>query len=379
MDSPYKLLVFMSYLGSGGAEKHTVRLVNSLNPDNFDITIVTPNKAGLYEKEVLPHIKILKIGSRKAFQWSASLARLTCLRHLRKLLYKLKPDLVMTVTDIHTLIYLLAVKKMKNRPKHIALVQNALSESYGKSKKLVEKIIYKSIPSWYMKIDKIVALSQGVAQDLERLSHALKNKVVVINNIGVDQELRSKASPISLPDRRPIILACGRLVAQKGYPHLIQAFAQLILKIPATLIILGDGELKQEVLQLIEYYQLQDNVKLLGFQENPYSYMASADLFVLSSIYEGFGNVIVEAMACNAPVVSTDCPHGPNEIIQHGVNGMLVPVRNPEALAKAMSEVLSNSDLQDTLRKNGLKRSEEFEASKISSQYEKLFQDILLA
>lgn len=379
MNLPCKLLVFMSYLGSGGAEKHTVRLVNHLNPAHFEITIVTPNKAGIYEKEVLPHIKILKVGSSKAFQWSASLARFSCLKHLRKLLYKLKPDIVMTVTDIHTMIYLLAARQMRNRPKHIALVQNSLSESYGKSKKVVDKIIYKSIPSWYMKIDKIVALSQGVAQDLQCLSHALKDKIVVINNIGVDQQLRSKAFPVDLPDRRPIILACGRLVAQKGYPYLIQSFAQLVLKIPATLIILGDGELKQEVLQLIRDYQLQHNVKLLGFQENPYTYMASADLFVLSSLYEGFGNVIVEAMACNTPVVSTDCPHGPNEIIQHGVNGLLVPVKNPEALAKAMSEVLSNADLQNKLRKNGLKRSEEFEASRIASQYEKLFQDILLA
>lgn len=378
MNLPYKVLVFVSYLGSGGAEKHTVRLVNNLNPANFDITIVTPNKAGTYEKDLLPHIKILKIGSRKAFQWSASLARLTCLRPLRKLLHRLRPDLVMTVTDIHTLIYLLAVKNMKNRPKHIALVQNSLSESYGKSKKLVEKIIYYAIPSWYIRIDKIVALSQGVAQDLQSLSHTLKDKVVVINNIGVDQELRSKAFPIALPERRPIILACGRLVVQKGYPHLIQAFAQLILKIPATLIILGDGELKQEVLQLIKNYQLQDDVKLLGFQENPYAYMASADLFVLSSIYEGFGNVIVEAMACNVPVVSTDCPHGPNEIIQHGINGLLVPTKDPEALAKAMSDVLNDTELRNALRKNGIKRSEEFDASKIASQYEKLFQDVLL-
>ncbi|MDF9799690.1 glycosyltransferase involved in cell wall biosynthesis [Catalinimonas alkaloidigena] len=378
MKGPFKLLVFASYLGSGGAEKHTVRLLNHLDPKAFEIYVVTPNKKGTYEQDLLPHIRLIKIGSKKAFQLSATLARLSCILPLRKQINRLQPDLVITVTDLHTLIYLYATKGVKRKVKHIALVQNTISETYGKTVSLTKKIIYSSILSQYHKIDKIVAISQGVAQDLLHLMPALEQKVMIIYNIGIDQDLQTKASPIAISENRPIVLACGRLVPQKGYPYLIKAFAQMRSKVPATLLILGEGKLMDEVVQLIKDYRLQDHVKLLGFRANPYEYMASADLFVLSSVYEGFGNVIVEAMACNAPVISTDCPHGPSEIIQHGINGWLVPVKDPDKLATSMSELLLNQELRNTLRKNGMKRAMDFEASKIAHQYEKLMQSLLI-
>lgn len=373
----HKLLIFSSYLGSGGAEKHTVRLVNSLNKDKFDITIVTPNKKGAYEKELLPHIQHISIGNSYAFHISSTFARLTCIWSLRRFIKKVKPHIVITVTDIHTLIYIVAVAGLTQKPKHIALVQNALFHLYGSSNNSIQRLIYSAIPSWYKKVNKIIALSEGVAHDLLTLAPHLQNKVEVIYNIGVDEYLKSKVQALKLDTQRPVVLACGRLVSQKGYPYLIEAFAQIVKDRPASLLILGEGEQRQAIEKLIEVHNLKHHVQLLGFHSNPYAYMASSDLFVLSSEYEGFGNVIVEAMACGTPVISTDCPHGPNEIIQQGHNGILVPVKDPDALAKAILKVLNNKNLHATLKKNGIERSKDFEAHKIAKQYEKAFYDTL--
>jgi glycosyltransferase involved in cell wall biosynthesis len=150
-----------------------------------------------------------------------------------------------------------------------------------------------------------------------------------------------------VPGAPPVILAVGRLTLQKDFPTLIRAFARLRARRSARLVILGEGELRDELEALVAELGLTADVALPGFVDNPFSWMRGSALFVLSSAWEGFGNVLVEAMACGTPVVSTDCPSGPAEILENGKWGRLAAVGDAEALARAIAEALDDPNPPD--------------------------------
>jgi glycosyltransferase involved in cell wall biosynthesis len=210
--------------------------------------------------------------------------------------------------------------------------------------RLREKISPYAVRSFLRFADGIVAVSAGVADDLARTARISRDRITVIQNPVLTPEYyRKLAEPISDlfsddPDR-PLIISVGRLVAAKNFPTLIRAFAQVRREVPSRLLILGEGEGRTELEQLIAELGLGDDVKLPGYTPNPYAPMARAKLLVLSSVYEAFGNVVVEALAAGTPVVATDCP-GPREILQDGRFGELVAVGDTDALAKAMIKVL---------------------------------------
>jgi glycosyltransferase involved in cell wall biosynthesis len=164
-------------------------------------------------------------------------------------------------------------------------------------------------------------------------------------------------------------VGCGRLTPQKGFADLIDAFTRVRAVLPASLWIVGEGEERGRLERQIRRLGLTDSVRLLGFRRNPYQYLAAADVFALSSRYEGFGNVVVEAMACNTPVVATDCPYGPAEIISDGLNGVLTPPADAEALSQAIIRVLKDPSLQRRLAERGRIRSQDFTAPKIADVY----------
>jgi len=146
--------------------------------------------------------------------------------------------------------------------------------------------------------------------------------------------------PWLVPGPPPVVLAAGRLTAQKDFPTLLRAFARLVPERDLRLMILGEGPDRAALEAEIEALGLGDRVALLGFQANPFSYMARARLFVLSSAWEGLPGVLIQAMACGTPVVSTDCPSGPREVLEGGRLGPLVPVGDAEALARAIMQTL---------------------------------------
>jgi glycosyltransferase involved in cell wall biosynthesis len=234
-----------------------------------------------------------------------------------------------------------------------------------------------SIRRLYRRADQIVALSQGVADDLVRLDPALTSRTVVIHNACVDERVRAaSARPVArdgVPAGRKLIVACGRLHRQKGFEHLLRAMAELRGRVPSHLWILGEGPERAALEGLARTLGIERDVTFLGFREDPYRFMAAGDVFVLSSLYEGFGNVVVEAMACGLPVVSTDCPHGPSEIITEGVNGLLVPPTDPAALAQALERVLRDDALRARLAEGSRQRARDFEAEAIAARYAEVF------
>ncbi len=201
------------------------------------------------------------------------------------------------------------------------------------------------IKLFYTWADVVLASSEGVAQDVAKISALPFEKIQVIYNPIVTPKLLEKAQePVEHPwfqtGEPPVILGVGRLTKQKSFETLIQAFYQVLKQVKARLIILGTGPDQAKLQSLLYKLSLENEVSLQGFVENPYAYMTRAKVFVLSSAWEGFGNVLVEAMAVGTPVISTDCQSGPSEILADGKYGYLTPVGDSPAIAEAILQVL---------------------------------------
>jgi glycosyltransferase involved in cell wall biosynthesis len=203
-----------------------------------------------------------------------------------------------------------------------------------------------SLARWcYPWADEIVAVSEGAARDLARLTGLSPERIRVLPNPIVTPELTAMAGgplghPWFAPGQPPVILAVGRLAKQKDLPTLISAFASVREQRPARLMILGEGPERARLESLVESVGARDDVALPGFVANPFPYMAKAGVFVLSSAWEGMPGVLIQALACGATVVASDCESGPRELLQGGRFGRLVPVGNVPALAAAIMSTL---------------------------------------
>lgn len=202
-----------------------------------------------------------------------------------------------------------------------------------------------SISFFYKWSDGIIAVSQGVAEDLISRTSLAHDKIRVIHNPVLTPEfLHKSGEPFDHPwfaqDSPPVILGVGRLNSQKAFDVLIKAVAILRKKKNCRLFILGEGPDRRSLEKLAFELGISQSVNLPGFVKNPYPYMRKAAVFALSSIYEGLPTVLVEALALGTPVVSTDCPSGPAEILNGGRYGRLVPPEDPQALAEAILSIL---------------------------------------
>ncbi|HCF28870.1 MAG TPA: glycosyl transferase [Cyanobacteria bacterium UBA11049] len=208
---------------------------------------------------------------------------------------------------------------------------------------------------FYGLADGIVAVSRGVADSLANLAGRPLKQVRVIYNPVVTPEVLAKAEePVNHPwfaaGEPPVIVGVGRLQALKDFPTLIRAFALVRQHMPARLMILGDGEERENLETLISELGLTSDIALPGFVSNPYAYMSKASVLAMSSLCEGFGNVIAEALACGTPVVTTDCPSGPAEILDFGKYGSLVPLADAEAFAQAILTTIASPRNSEALR-----------------------------
>lgn len=374
-----RVLFFTSSLGGGGAEMHLLRVINALDRTRVEPWLAVARSGGSYEARLAPDVPIQALtGSERG---SSTLKLLKSVVPLRRLIAEVHPDIVCAVMDQPSLIALLATRGLRDRPRLVLCVQNTPTKAYRDPPSVQGRVLLAAISRLYPLADHVVALSQGVADDLASLNPALAAHTSVIHNSCVDEFVLAGAKePVegaTTAAGKKVILGCGRLVNQKGFTYLIDAFDLVRRRIPSELWLVGEGPEKTALERKCAHLGLTDCVRFLGFQDNPYKYMAAADVFVLSSLYEGFGNVVVEAMACGTAVVSTDCPSGPSEIIHNMVNGMLVPVANPMALVKAILQTLEDHALRRDLVKNALTRSRDFTATAVASSYAGLFEQLL--
>jgi glycosyltransferase involved in cell wall biosynthesis len=231
----------------------------------------------------------------------------------------------------------------------------------------------------YPRLDGLVAISHGVAEELETATGIPATQTRVIYNPVTTPDIASKAAAPAehrwLGESRsgPVIVAVGRLTGMKGFPTLLRAFAELRRARRARLLILGDGPQRRWLTVLAHRLGIADDVAMPGWSGNPFAAYANADLFALSSRNEGFGNVLVEAMACGCPVVSTDCPSGPREILAGGRYGPLMPVGDPIALARAMAATLDTPPDPETLKA----RAQDFSVDRSADAHLALFRACL--
>lgn len=237
---------------------------------------------------------------------------------------------------------LLAARYAAARSRIVLGVHNALSPGLARLNPLRRWLRLRALRRYYPQADAIVCVSNGVAQDLGQLVPATQPMITTLHNpiAMADRDNSGPLHPWLTEDSGPVILGAGRLTAQKDFATLIRAFAGLAHQPPARLLILGEGSERQALLDLAAQLGVADRVALPGFVPNPRAHMKAAALFVLSSRWEGFGNVLAEAMAVGTPVVATDCPSGPHEILDAGRFGRLVAVGDTQALREAMATTL---------------------------------------
>lgn len=222
----------------------------------------------------------------------------------------------------------------------------------------------------YKRADAVVTVSAGVAEGLTQFCKIPAGSMQVIFNPVVTEKLLQMAAQPLRDDwvnsgTAPLLIGAGRIDEQKDFPNLLRAVAIVRQSIPVRVAILGEGDGRDELLSLAEHLGIADAVHLPGFVENPYAYMSAADVFVLSSRFEGLPTVLIEAIACGCAVVSTDCPSGPREILDDGKYGELVPVEDAESLAAAIKRTLETSLPSDQLTA----RANDFGPKKATAEY----------
>lgn len=300
--------------------------------------------------------------------WDLKASRsLIALPRLARWIRRQRPAALLSGLEINNVIALLA-RSLSGVPVRVVVsVHTTVSTHAAQKGDWQHRSLRRILPLAYPRADGIVAVSDGVADDLAAFSKLDRRRITRIYNpiSPAISELCRAPCEIGGGGTSPVLLGVGRLVREKAFDSLIFALARVRKRLDASLVILGDGPERPRLQGLARELDLTAHVRFPGHVENPFSYMRAASLLVLSSGWEGFGNVLAEALACGTPVVSTDCPYGPREILAGGKYGRLVAVGDPAALADAIEAALSESPDRDELRR----RARDFDLATITEQY----------
>jgi glycosyltransferase involved in cell wall biosynthesis len=342
-----RIAILLPALGSGGAERVMLNLARGLVERGCEVDMLLVRAEGAFLPDLDPRVRLVDLGARRAL--AAFPALLRTLRRER-------PQALLSNLPYLNLLSVPARRLGSPGTRLVLIEHNDLARSTAHGVRRWERLFPLAARLLYPRADRVVAVSQGVADGLVRLAGLHREKMDVIYNPILSPDLESLAAadpghPWFAPGEPPVVLAVGRLTAQKDYPTLLRAFAQLRANRPARLLVLGEGELLDELGALARSLGIAADVQFAGFDANPYRFMKRSAVLALSSAWEGFGNVLVEALACGTQVVSTDCPSGPAEILAGGEFGRLVPVGDAAALAEALGEALDRPIPPESLRR----------------------------
>lgn len=356
--------IYLPSLGAGGAERLHINLAPALMARGFTVTFLVHRIRGSLVDEVPTGVRLVSLECDRA---------LGALRPLVGFLRKERPDILLSNLGHNNVIAIWGAALARVRTRVIVTHHSSLSaESRRRSWK------FRVLPlmcRWFLGWSHgIVAVSNGVGDDLSKMTGIGRDRITTIYNPVVADDIDAKmdepsGDPWLVDDGPPIILAAGRLVAQKELNVLMSAFSMVAKQRDARLILLGEGPLGARLSAQARELGIEDRVRMAGFQNNPYPFMRKAAVLAVSSRYEGFGNVLVEALACGTPVVSTDCPYGPSEILDNGRFGSLVPVGDEAAMARAILDALDHPLPPEILRQRG----REFTVDRAATLYADLF------
>jgi glycosyltransferase involved in cell wall biosynthesis len=321
----------------GGVQKGRVTLANALAERGTDITCVVPQAQGPFLEQLSSDVRVVELGTRHA---------IPLVRRFARYLQQHRPAAVLA-SQQHTILAAIWARHLARVETCLIITQhNTLSELCRQSRRPTVRYLLPRIAARFFRhADRVCAVSHGVAEDVAAMTGIPLTDIRVIYDPTVTPQLAAQAAlPSGHPwldgKDRPVVLGAGNLIQIKDFATLIRAFARLRAVHPARLVILGEGPERRHLEQLARQLGVAAEVDLPGFSLNPYAFMARADVFALASRVEGLSNSIIEALACGCPVVSTDCPNGPAEVLQHGRYGRLVPVGDDAALADAISATL---------------------------------------
>lgn len=355
-----KIATLLPSLAGGGVERVRIDLAREFTARGHDVTFVLMRAKGDLLQEASAEFEVVDLAAPRLRQ---------AFRPLRTWLRSRRPDALLAGIWPMTVLGIAAARFSGINCRVVVSDHSILSLQYAKWGRIQNRFLRASIAIGYPRADARVGVSRGVADDVAALGRLNRETVEVIHN------------PIKAPSTENVagtaaadaawsagagkrLLTVGKFKTVKNHVLLLRAFSRLCETTDAQLMLLGEGAMRAELEQVAAAEGIADRVLMPGFVADPAPYYRSADLFVLSSDFEGFGNVIVEALACGTPVVSTDCPSGPREILEDGKHGVLVPVGDEEALAAAMEQALVMEHDPDALRARARDFAPDIAASK---------------
>ncbi|MEA1955119.1 MAG: glycosyltransferase [Campylobacterota bacterium] len=371
------LSILIYSLASGGAERVVSILLEELK-SKYNITLVLMNDTIFYDVPSDVNIKYIE----KSNPTESGIKKLLKLPFLAfkyvRLCKENNTDISLSFMNRPNYINTIS-KILGNKSKVIISERIAPSQEY-KTDGLKDKISRKLISYLYPKADKIVPNAIGIMNDLVEKFHINSSSITVVNNpIDISKVISKQNDKVDFRDENFSFITIGRIQYQKNHKLLIDTMRN----IEAKLYIIGDGELRDVLENQIKELKLENKVILLGREENPYKYISKADCFVFSSLYEGFPNVLLEALACDLPVISSDCQSGPREILAPSSDvdfqlkedielvkyGILTAVNNKNSLEKAMKLMINDDTLRDAYAQKAKLRAREFDKDKIISKW----------
>jgi len=357
-----KIALFLPWLGIGGVERVMLNLAAGFVKWGVSVDLVLVKAEGEYLRQIPPGVRLVDLHANRV---------LTSLVPLVRYLRTAKPNGLISAKDYVNVVAVLAKSLARVSTRMVVSVHTTLSNHVQYAERFRERAIVPLLARWlYPRAEGVVAVSNGVADDLSQFLKLPRSRIVVIYNPVIADHLFVAAQepvdhPWFAPGEPPVVLSIGRLTKAKDYPTLIAAFAKVRQQREARLAILGEGEERPRLQDLVKGFGLEGDVWLPGFVDPPYPYLARASLFVLSSIWEGLPTTVIEAMALGLPIVSTDCPGGIREIVDNRGFGKLVPVGDAELLADAIMRALDMPHVPERLRE----RAERFSVDNAVAQY----------
>ncbi len=335
---PLRLAVFLATSGHSGVDRIMGMLLPSIASRGVKVDLLHVNGKGPYIRSDGENLRVVELGSSHSF---------TSLKPLVHYLKRERPDALLSDKDRVNQIAI-AAKWLSGGSTRIVLRSGTTITKALEERGLAARIThYLSMKYLYKYADAITTPSAGSAKDLSGFAHIPSGKITVIPNPVNTRMIKLLASePVTHewfgPGQPPVVAAIGELGGSKDYDTLLRAFAILRSERPARLFIMGEGKGRARLQGLLAELHLEQDVELFGFTSNPFAFLARSSLFVLSSRYEGFGMVLLEALTLGVPSVSTDCPFGPRDILENGKFGALVPVGDSAAMAAQMARTLDD-------------------------------------
>lgn len=331
------IAIVLHDLRGGGAERACLRLARGMVASGRQVDLVLVRREGVYLSDIPQGVGLTVLDKPRVSQSIGALAR-----HF----HRTRPKAVLSALTHMNLATIAATRLSGSGARLVISERNQISAKAREARDAWQRAVYRAVPWAYRAADRVVAVSGGVAADLAQFGRLPDGKIRVIHNPVFDPDIEALAqAPLDHPffetGGPPIIVAAGRLHTQKGFDVLLRAFALARAQLDCRLVILGDGPERARLSAQAEQSGLGYDIDMPGFCANPFALMARAGAFVLSSRWEGFPNALVEAMACGAPVIATDCPSGPREILEGGRIAPLVPVDDANALAQALIATLA--------------------------------------